>query len=75
MLKIDIEFDKERSGSMCHFEATGQGELLDIEMTIATTVLIKRMAQINHCSFETAALMLIQQSSMLYKQNTKEFDK
>ena len=75
MLKIDIEFDEERSGSACRTEISGHKSIIDTEITIATVMLIKRMAQINDCSFETAALMLIQQSSILYKQNAKEFDK
>lgn len=43
-------------------------------MTCAGAAIIMQMAAINHCSFEAAALMLLQQSSILHQGDTKQFD-
>lgn len=74
MFKIEVNYDNNRGGAQCHFETDGLGSTLKIETTIATIQIIKYMARLHHCSFETAALMLIQQASLLYKDNTKGFD-
>jgi hypothetical protein len=58
----------------CRFRGAGSRELLDIEMTCAGAAIIDHMAKIKHCSFETAALMLLQQSSLIYKDNEEEFE-
>lgn len=68
MLKISVD------GGACRFEGEGSSVLLDTEMTCAGTAIIMHMAKINHCSFEAAALMLLQQCSLIYKDNIKEFD-
>ena len=54
--------------------AAGNDKLLDTEMTCAGTAIIMQMAAINHCSFEAAALMLLQQSSILHQEDIKQFD-
>ena len=54
--------------------AAGNDKLLDTEMTCAGTAIIMQMAAINHCSFEAAALMFLQQSSILHQGDIKQFD-
>lgn len=68
MLKISVD------GGACQIEAEGSTRTLDIEMTCAGAAIITQMSKINHCSFEAAALMLLQQCSLIYKDNIKEFD-
>ena len=68
MLKISVD------GANCRFQGEGSTLLLDLEMTSACTAIITHMAKINHCSFETASLILFQQCSLTYKNNIDEFD-
>lgn len=60
----------------CETHLSGNGKELDLELTIAATSLIMQMAKLCQCSFETAALMLFQQASLLHKDNPnpKEFN-
>lgn len=68
MLNITVD------GGAVRFRAAGNNELLDTEMTCAGAAIIMQMAAINHCSFEAAALMLLQQSSILHQGDIKQFD-
>lgn len=68
MLKISVD------GGVCHFEGEGSSTSLDVEMTCAGAAIITEMSKINHCSFEAAALILLQKCSLIYKDNIKEFD-